>query len=243
MDFENKFTVNAPIDEVFRTLLEVDRVAPCVPGAQVLEQTGEDSYKVGIKVKLGPVSQQYKGDVEVVERDEKAHTATMSAKAREARGQGTANARVTMSLTESGGQTHGTIASNVQLSGKAAAMGQRMVKDVSTKLIDTFATNLEAMLAGDSAAGDGAGATAKKPQAPPSDAAGATATAAPPSATPPAAAREPAQPSFSPAAEPEGLSVLPLIGGVISSRLREPRVAGGLGAALLGLLLLRRRRR
>ena len=94
MEFENRFSVKAPIDEVYRTLLDVDRVAPCVPGAQVLEQTGEDSYKVGIKVKVGPVSMQYRGDVQVVDRDEGAHTGTMSVRAKETRGQGTANAKV-----------------------------------------------------------------------------------------------------------------------------------------------------
>jgi carbon monoxide dehydrogenase subunit G len=174
MEFENKFSVKAPIDEVYRTLLDVERVAPCVPGAQVLEQTGDDAYKVGIKVKVGPVSMQYRGDVQIVDRDEAAHTATMSARAKETRGQGTANAKVKMSLAEEGGETRGTIASDVQLSGKAASMGRGVVKDVSTRLIDTFATNLEAMLAGGgppaaataqpsgatAEAGDGAGAAA-----------------------------------------------------------------------------------
>src|SRR5512144_2919779 len=99
MEFENTFAVTAPIDEVWDTLLDVQRVAPCVPGAQVLEQSGEDAYKVGIKVKVGPVSMQYRGDIEIIERDAEAHRAVMSAKARETRGQGTANARVTMNLS------------------------------------------------------------------------------------------------------------------------------------------------
>ena len=70
MKFENAFVVQAPIDEVYAALLDVERVAPCVPGAEVLEQTGDDAYKVAIKVKVGPMSMTYKGDVEIVERDD-----------------------------------------------------------------------------------------------------------------------------------------------------------------------------
>src|ERR1700756_4766340 len=100
MKFENEFTVQAPIGDVWATLMDVERVAPCMPGAEVLERVGDDSYKVGIKVKLGPISMLYRGQVDIVERDEEAHTATMRAKAREARGQGTADAHVHMSLHE-----------------------------------------------------------------------------------------------------------------------------------------------
>ena len=66
MEFENSFTVTAPIDEVFDALLDVERIAPCMPGAQVLERSSDDAYKVGIKVKVGPVTMNYRGNVEVV---------------------------------------------------------------------------------------------------------------------------------------------------------------------------------
>ena len=72
MRFENGFEVDAPVDEVWNTVLDVERVAPTVPGAKVLEQTSDNAYKVGIKVKLGPMTMQYKGDVEIVEADEAA---------------------------------------------------------------------------------------------------------------------------------------------------------------------------
>src|SRR3954452_20897488 len=137
MQFENTFDVDAPIEQVWKTLLDVERVAPCVPGAEVLEQTGEDSYKVAIKVKVGPMSMQYKGDVDIVEADAAAHRAKMRTKARESRGQGTANADVTMSLSDQGGgRTHGTITTDVQLSGRVAAMGRGIIQDVSAKLVD-----------------------------------------------------------------------------------------------------------
>ena len=88
MDFENTFQVDAPIDEVYAALLDVGRVAPCVPGAQVYDRTGDDAYEVGIKVKVGPMSMLYKGTVEIVDRDPDAHSASMRARARESRGQG-----------------------------------------------------------------------------------------------------------------------------------------------------------
>src|ERR687885_2172831 len=98
MRFENHFDVDAPIDRVWATVLDVERVAPTVPGAQVLERTGDDAYKVAIKVKVGPMSMTYRGEVEITERDEAAHRAEMKARAKESRGQGTADADATMAL-------------------------------------------------------------------------------------------------------------------------------------------------
>ena len=69
MRFENEFEVPAPADQVYDALLDVERVAPCMPGAEVLKRVGDDAYKVGIKVKLGPMSMQYKGQVEMIEKD------------------------------------------------------------------------------------------------------------------------------------------------------------------------------
>ena len=151
MRFENSFVVEAPSEEVWEALLDVERVAPCMPGAEVLERTGEDTYKVGIKVKLGPIAMQYRGEVEIVERDPVTRTAVMSAKAKETRGQGFANATIHMSLSGNGSSTEGKIETDVQLSGKAAAMGQGVIADVSATLVDTFAANLAEMLSGSEA--------------------------------------------------------------------------------------------
>jgi uncharacterized protein len=182
--FENTFAVDAPTDEVYEALLDVERVAPCVPGAEVLEQTGEDAYAVAIKVKVGPISMTYRGNVEIVERDPENHRAVMRARARETRGQGTADARVTMNLAQEGGQTKGTMLADVQLAGRAAAMGRGVIQDVSGKIVSTFAQNLEEMLAG--------GGAAAAPEA-------AVATAPEPAAAEPApvapAAPEPAEPA------------------------------------------------
>jgi uncharacterized protein len=213
MRFENSFDVAAPLEEVWDALLDVERVAPTVPGAQVLEQTGEDAYKVAIKVKVGPMSMTYRGEVEIVERDEAAHRAVMKARAKESRGQGTANADVTMVLSGENGGTAATVTTDVQLSGKVATMGQGVLQDVSGRLVQTFAQNLAAMLEGG--------------QAPAAEAA---ATAEP--------AREQA------ASEPaEALDLGSLGGAVVAARLRDPRVLGGLLAAvaLIAYLLGRRR--
>jgi carbon monoxide dehydrogenase subunit G len=152
MQFDNKFEVASPIDTVWGTLLDVEQVAPCMPGAEVLEQTGDKSYKVQIKVRLGPVSMQYRGEVEIVDADDSAHQARMVAKATEARGQGTANAEILMKLAEQDGKTQATLTTDLRLSGRAAAMGQGIVKDVASKLTDTFAECLQKKLAGEPAA-------------------------------------------------------------------------------------------
>src|ERR687898_88249 len=148
MRFENRFDVDAPLERVWETVLDVDRVAPTVPGAQVLERSGDDAYKVAIKVKVGPMSMTYRGEVEITERDETTHRAVMKARAKESRGQGTADADVTMLLDGTNGRTSATLTTDVQLSGKVATMGQGVLQDVSGRLIGTFAENLATMLAG-----------------------------------------------------------------------------------------------
>jgi uncharacterized protein len=168
MEFENEFEVAAPVDEVWTTLLDVERVAPCMPGAQVLEKTGDRSYRVAIKVRLGPVSMQYRGDVEIADVDDAAHSAKMNARATEARGQGTANATVTMKLDERDSSTHAVLHTDMRLSGRAAAMGGGMVKDVSAKMVETFAGNLQEMLAGKPEEAPAAAEPAPSPP-PPSD--------------------------------------------------------------------------
>jgi carbon monoxide dehydrogenase subunit G len=148
MQFENEFAVQAPLDEVWETVLDVERVAPTVPGASVLEKTSDTAYKVAIKVKVGPMSMTYKGDVEIVERDDARHRAVMRAKAKESRGQGTADADVTMVLSGEDGRTSARITTEVDLSGKVATMGQGVLQDVSGRLVKTFAQNLAQMLEG-----------------------------------------------------------------------------------------------
>jgi len=205
--FENQFDVDAPLARVWEAMLDVERVAPTVPGAQVLERTGDDAYKVAIKVKVGPMSMTYRGEVEITERDEAAHRAVMRARAKESRGQGTADADVTMVLSGANGGTSATVTTDVKLSGKVATMGQGVLQDVSGRLVQTFAQNLAAMLeAGEAAEGAPEAAAAAQPE----PAAGA--------------------PRPTPQPEPAGALDLGSLGGaVVAERLRDPRV---LGAAL-----------
>ena len=226
MRFENAFDVQAPVDEVYAAMLDVERVAPCVPGAEVLERAGDDAYKVGIRVRVGPISMQYRGEIEIVERDPEQHRAVMAARAKEARGHGTANARVELRLTGDGAATHGDMAADVQLAGRAAAMGRGVIEEVSAKIVDTFAQNLAAMLE--------TGGRAPVEEAP---------AEAPAAAPPPAAAPATPAPAPAPANQSE-LPVLSIAGGVARDRLRNPRVVVGLiaGTALVTAVVWRARR-
>ncbi|MBB4662085.1 SRPBCC family protein [Conexibacter arvalis] len=252
MRFENGFAVDAPAEEVWAALLDVERVAPCMPGAEVLERTGEDAYKVGIRVKVGPITMRYRGNVKIAERDEDAHVATMRAKAREARGQGAADATVRMALAQEDGHTRATLATDLQLSGRAAGMGRGVIADVAARLIERFADNLAEMLEGEPAEL----AAAPEPPAPPPGAAPpgagppgvAPPHAAPPEAAPPLGAAPPphAAPPR-PAAAQESLPAGELAAGVIAGRLGRPAtlLAATAGVAAVGAgigYLLGRRR-
>jgi carbon monoxide dehydrogenase subunit G len=147
MHIDSTFEVVAPIDQVWDTLTDFERVAGCVPGARILNKLSEDAYQVGMTVKLGPVNMQYKGLLNVVERNAAEHRAVLSGKAQETRGQGTAAATVTLLLTEDGGPTRGTVTADVALSGKAAAMGKAVIGSVTEQMMSVFAKNLQAMLA------------------------------------------------------------------------------------------------
>src|SRR4051812_1680050 len=128
MKFENTFAVDAPIDEVYATLLDVAPVAPSVPGAAPLEKTGDNPYQGARKAPVRPPAMTSRGDVETVERDDENHRAVMRARARETRGQGTADGRVGLNLAQEGETPNGTMTADVQLAGRAAAMGRGVIE-------------------------------------------------------------------------------------------------------------------
>ncbi|MEC5149806.1 SRPBCC family protein [Cryobacterium sp. GrIS_2_6] len=146
MQLDSTFSVTAPIEDVWATLMDFERVAGCVPGAQILNRLSDDAFQVGMKVKLGPVAMQYKGMMNVIERDSDAHRAVFSGRAQEARGQGTAQGTATLVLTEADGTTHGTVNADVDLSGKVAVMGKSIIGSVTDQMMALFAENLQAML-------------------------------------------------------------------------------------------------
>jgi carbon monoxide dehydrogenase subunit G len=223
VEFENTFGVEAPADEVFATLLDVSRVAPCMPGAEVLEDKGDGRYQVSIKVKLGPIRMQYRGDVEVVESDAAGRSATLVARARETRGQGSAEARVRMELTEDGSLTRAKILSQVQLTGRTATMGQSAIRDVSRALIDDFARNLATMLGRPA---EPVGVEAAGPSA---------AEATPSRKDDPTAPRDTTSKPVLPAGR--------VVDAVVRGRLQDPRwvAAGVAGALVVGYAAGRRR--
>ena len=142
MHFDNSFSVPKPIDEVWGTMLDLERVIPCVPDARVVEKTNDDKVTAEIRIRLGSMSMQYSGPAEIVERDDDAHRAVLSASAREARGQGNARAKVEIQLSEAGEGTEAELHSDVTVTGRAAAMGEGVIAGVTEAMINQFAENL-----------------------------------------------------------------------------------------------------
>ncbi|MEA2251567.1 MAG: hypothetical protein QOG70_1809 [Solirubrobacteraceae bacterium] len=138
VELDHTFTTSKPIDESFATILDLERVVPCVEGGSVIEKTGPDSVKAEIKVKMGAVGMKFTGTVEILEQDAAAHRAVMSVKSREAGGQGHASANVVFELSEGGGTIH----TNAQITGKAASMGEGVVVGVLDALITDFTRKL-----------------------------------------------------------------------------------------------------
>ena len=141
VELDHPFSTTKPIDESFATILDLERVVPCVEGGTVLETTGPDSVRAEIKVKMGAMSMTFTGTVEIVEQDAQAHRAVMSVKSKEAGGQGHANATVEFTLTDGGGTIH----TNAQITGKAASMGEGVVVGVLDALITDFSGKLSAL--------------------------------------------------------------------------------------------------
>ena len=145
MQFDNEFSVGKPIDEVWATMLDLERVVPAVPDAKVLERTSDKSVTAEIKIRLGSMSMNYSGPAEIVEQDDDAHRALLKARAKEAGGQGSAEATVEIQLTESGGGTDAKLHSDVIVTGKAAQMGEGIIAAVTEAMIKQFAENLGKM--------------------------------------------------------------------------------------------------
>ena len=145
MKLENEFTVDTPPDEAWDVLLDLERVTPCLPGAALTEQTGDDEYKGTIKVSLGPVTQEYEGTVRIEEADESEHRAVLKADGQDARGQGTASATITSTLHEENGgdSTRVHVETDMQITGRAAQFGGGVQQDVAEKIMGQFAECLE----------------------------------------------------------------------------------------------------
>jgi len=150
MKLENEFTVDAPVDKAWNVMLDLERVTPCLPGAQLTEQTGDGEHKGTMRVKLGPVTQDYQGKVWFEETDESQHRAVLRADGQDARGQGTASATITSTLQEENGgdSTRVRVETDMQITGRAAQFGQGVQQDVAEKIMGQFAECLENQILG-----------------------------------------------------------------------------------------------
>ena len=142
----NEFTVNRPIEEAWPIICDLEQIAPCMPGAQLDEIEGE-IHRGRVKVKLGPINAQFKGEAHFIERDDVAHTAALKASGRDTGGRGNADAEIHASAESlSPTSTKCTVTAHLNITGKVAQFGRNVMNDVSKKLIDQFADNLNTML-------------------------------------------------------------------------------------------------
>ncbi len=153
MKLENEFTVPASIEQAWAVLLDVPRVAPCLPGATVEPGGGEDGeYQGAMKIKIGPITASYKGTVKIQETDEANHRVAMRAQAKDARGQGTAAATITSTMEEVADGTKVHVVTDMRVTGPAAQFGRGVMQDVSAKLMKRFADCLAEEMRSDFAA-------------------------------------------------------------------------------------------
>jgi carbon monoxide dehydrogenase subunit G len=149
MKLENEFTVNVPVEDAWNVLLDLERVTPCLPGAALTEQSDDDEYKGEMKVRLGPVTQEYNGTVRIEEAEESEHRAVLKADGKDARGQGAATATITSTLHDEGdGSTKVRVETDMQITGRAAQFGRGVQQDVTERLLSRFAECLENEIVG-----------------------------------------------------------------------------------------------
>ncbi|MDX6718350.1 MAG: uncharacterized protein QOJ63_604 [Solirubrobacteraceae bacterium] len=145
MQFDNSFSVRAPIAEVFAALADVERVVGCVPGAQVLERRGEDVYEVALKAQLGPVWRRFVGTITILRRDADAHRLVMTNRARDAKGKHVGDATIEIAFAELGAYTNVSIYSRVTV--VDGVLAEKTITEASAKQMAEFAANLQAMVA------------------------------------------------------------------------------------------------
>jgi uncharacterized protein len=151
MELTNEFVVPVAVDEAWKLLTDVELIAPCMPGAELQEIDGEE-YRGIVKVKVGPITAQYRGKATFVEKDDTAHKAVLRAEGRDTRGQGNANATITATLQAEGAGTRVEVVTDLSITGRAAQFGRGVMADVSTKLLGQFVDCLEKNVLGAAAA-------------------------------------------------------------------------------------------
>ena len=145
MELSNDFEVSAPIEKVWEVINDVELIAPCLPGAQ-LEEVGDEEYKGFVKVKVGPITAQYKGVAKFLEVDDSNHRVVIRGEGRDTRGAGNAAADITASLESISGGTRVNVVTDLKITGKVAQFGRGVMADISKKLMGQFAENLSALV-------------------------------------------------------------------------------------------------
>jgi carbon monoxide dehydrogenase subunit G len=224
MQITDEFRVDVPVDQAWSVLRDVERIAPCMPGAQLQEVEG-DEYRGIVKVKVGPITAQYKGVARIVEEDEAAHKMVIRAEGRDTRGQGNAAATVTATLAADGDATVVGIDTDLQVTGKVAQFGRGVMADVSSKLLGQFVTCLH-----DNVLSADAPSPADAPAAP---APAGAATSSPPSTSPGAAAAGSGARAID-APEAEAVDLTRVAGGAVAKR--AVPVAAGI-AVVVGVVI------
>ncbi len=152
MKIDYEFTVGVPVDQAWSRMLDLEKIAPCLPGAAIQEEIGDGEYAGTMKVEIGPITVSYKGTVKFEETDESAHRAVLQATGREARGQGTATATIVSTLREEGDGTRVNVETDMMLTGRVAQFGRGLAQDVAKRMLDEFAVCLEREISGGDAA-------------------------------------------------------------------------------------------
>ena len=259
MEFEHSFMIPVPPDQAWDVLLDVERVAPCMPGASVDTFDG-DEITGHVRVKVGPITMTYAGHARFVDRDPVAHTATLEASGKESRGTGTASATVHAALYSENGQagqaeqTRVTMSTTLNVTGRPAQMGRGVLADVSGKLVERFAVNLAERLSAHTAKDkgpDGAAAADTAPAEGPTEGptegtaeGGAGDVRAPAATASPAGSGTAAPSGAAPARkqEDETLNLLGVAAGPVMRRL-IPAAGALIGAIVIGFLARLRRKR
>ena len=156
MKIASSFTVPAPPERTYETLLDLERVAPCFPGGEIGARTDDGAYEATVAVRLGPMRMLYEGTVQIAEEDPASHAAVLQAEAKEARGQGTAEATIAMRVSADGGGSSVAVETDLSLSGRAQQVGKGLVQDVAERLVNEMAKSLAALVEQPAAAAAGA---------------------------------------------------------------------------------------
>lgn len=224
MKIDNQFSVNVSIAQAWDALTDLERIAPCMPGAQLTGRDG-DAYLGTVKVKVGPVISEFAGTASFVEKDEATYHAVIDAKGRDSRGSGNASATITAHLQSDGpARTTVVVETDMKISGKLAQFGSGMIAEVSSKLLGQFAESLEQLLAATPSAPSGSETVANQEHG------GAPSTSA--VSTPATASAVSGVSAFRPSAAAQPVDLTQLAGGAVAKRVL-PVLAGVVVVAVI----------